>query len=332
MTTQTVQPTPDLIGALEPKPRRDLHPEAVDKLLTAAKQCVKSTPEWYAQRGTQGGRLWTDQQAHRLTEILRERVELFIATEIGQPIEPKHNLKEIPTHDARGYKRAEHTLPGHRAGIPAKTRGRRYPADPPTAAEIFALLSECDDTPTGMRLKALIGTIWRSGLRINEALALVEADLNPPSVTVRSGKGNKRRVSGMDPFGWQVLMPWVEWRREHLPPGPIFCVTSGATAGRGWHHSDVRACLHKLAKDAGVRKRCAPHQFRHALATEMAAEGVPVHLISRQLGHSNIGTTSTYLEGVRPEAVIEAVHERRAPSAAVPDLMAMVAAGRKVAA
>jgi integrase len=57
----------------------------------------------------------------------------------------------------------------------------------------------------------------------------------------------------------------------------------------------------------------APHQLRHAHAVEMAREGVPLIVIQRQLGHSNLGITSVYLQGIDSGEIIETVHARRAP-------------------
>ena len=69
----------------------------------------------------------------------------------------------------------------------------------------------------------------------------------------------------------------------------------------------------RLATQAGVRRRFAPHQLRHAHAVEMAREGVPLIVIQRQLGHSNLGITSVYLQGIDSGEIIETVHARRAP-------------------
>ena len=56
-----------------------------------------------------------------------------------------------------------------------------------------------------------------------------------------------------------------------------------------------------------------PHQLRHAHAVEMAREGVPLIVIQRQLGNSNLGITSVYLQGIDNAEIIETVHARRAP-------------------
>jgi integrase/recombinase XerD len=98
-----------------------------------------------------------------------------------------------------------------------------------------------------------------------------------------------------------------------LPVGPLFCIITGPTRGRQWSISAARAQLRDSAASAGVRRRFAPHQLRHAHAVELAHEGVPLVVIQRQLGHSNLGTTSVYLPGIDNAEIIEAVHARRAP-------------------
>jgi site-specific recombinase XerD len=56
-----------------------------------------------------------------------------------------------------------------------------------------------------------------------------------------------------------------------------------------------------------------PHQLRHAHAIEIAHEGVSLIVIQRQLGHSNLGITSIYPQGIDNAEIIEIVHARRAP-------------------
>jgi len=189
-----------------------------------------------------------------------------------------------------------------------------YPADPPTVDEIIAVMRQADDNRHGRRLRALIVVLWRGGLRIQEALSLAEPDLDPRrgSLLVRHGKGGRRREIGMDAWGWEQLRPWLLARRD-LPVGPLFCVIDGPTRGRPWSSAAVRVELRRLATHAGVRRRFAPHQLRHAHALELAREGVPLNIIQRQLGHANLGTTSIYLQGIDTEEIIAAVHTRRAP-------------------
>jgi integrase len=176
----------------------------------------------------------------------------------------------VPLLDAAGRRRSPATLPGFHVGRPPRNKGVRYPADPPTVEEIVAVMRAAGDRGHGQRLRALIIVLWRAGLRIHEALALTEADLDPRrgSLLVRRGKGGRRREVGMDVWAWKQLQPWVRVRLE-LPVGPLFCVINGATRGRPWSSAAARADLRRTAARAGVRRRFAPHQLRHAHAVEM---------------------------------------------------------------
>jgi site-specific recombinase XerD len=160
----------------------------------------------------------------------------------------------------------------------------------------------------------LIVILWRAGLRIQEALALAEADLDQRrgALLVRRGKGGRRREVGMDGWGWGELQPWLELRLQ-LPVGPLLCVFNGPTRGRHWSSAGARAHLRRTAVQARVRRRFAPHQLRHAHAVELAREGVPLIVIQRQLGHSNLGITSVYLQGIDNAGIIETVRARPQP-------------------
>jgi site-specific recombinase XerD len=190
----------------------------------------------------------------------------------------------------------------------------RYQADPPTVEEIVAVMRHTPDDRHGSRVRAMIVVLWRAGLRIQEALELAEHDLDHRrgSLLVRKGKGGRRREIGMDEWGCEHLRPWLA-ERTGLPVGPLFCIIDGPTRGRSWSGAAVRSEFRRLAAHAGVRRRFAPHQLRHAHALELAREGVPLNIIQRQLGHVNLGTTSIYLQGIDPEEIITAVRMRRAP-------------------
>ncbi len=120
------------------------------------------------------------------------------------------------------------------------TAGRRFPADPPRVEEIVAVMKAAGGSAYGLRLRALIVILWRAGLRISEALALAETDLEPArgSLVVRRGKGGKRREVGMDDWGWDQLHDWLELRQS-LPVGPLVCAISGPAAGRPWTDSSA---------------------------------------------------------------------------------------------
>jgi len=192
--------------------------------------------------------------------------------------------------DCAGRPRSPATTSSFHQGLPPRNKGRRYPPDPPTVEEIVAVMRAAGDSPEGVRLRGIIVVLWRAGLRISEGLALNETDLDPGrgSLLVRHGKGDKRREVGMDRWAWTHLDPWLELRRE-LPAGRLFCVLRGPTRGRPCAAAGIHAQLHHAAARAGIRRRFAPHQLRHAHAVEMSREGISLLVIQRQLGHADPG-------------------------------------------
>jgi site-specific recombinase XerD len=220
----------------------------------------------------------------------------------------------VPLLNAAGRRRAPVTLPGYLAGRPPRNKGLRYPPDPPTVEEIVAVMRQAGGGAHGARMRAFIVLLWRAGLRINEALTVTEHDLErgAGSVLVRHGKGGRRREVGMDPWGWDHLRPWLVLRMA-MPVGPLLRVIDGPTRGRPWASDAARAQLRRVAARAGVRRRFAPHQLRHAHAVELAHEGVPLNVIQRQLGHTNLGVTSIYQQGIDNAEIVATVHARKTP-------------------
>ena len=116
----------------------------------------------------------------------------------------------------------------------------------------------------------------------------------------------------MDRWAWEQLTPWLSYRAT-LPVGSLFCILRGATRGRPSSPPGFRRQLRDTAQRAGVRRRFAPHQLRHAHAVEMSREGVPIVVIQRRLGHADLAITSTYLRGIDNTEIVHTVHERPIP-------------------
>ncbi|MGI8592761.1 MAG: tyrosine-type recombinase/integrase, partial [Solirubrobacteraceae bacterium] len=107
-------------------------------------------------------------------------------------------------------------------------KDRRLPAELLSPDEVRALLRACSSrAPTGIRNRALIAVLYRGGLRISEALALLPKDVDSAqgTLTVLHGKGDRRRTVGMDPAAFALLERWVDRRRALGLSGrrPVFC-------------------------------------------------------------------------------------------------------------
>lgn len=190
-------------------------------------------------------------------------------------------------------------------------RGDKLPGEVFTRGEVRAILDACSLTAsTGVRNRALLTVLYRTGLRVSEALALGPADLDSQAATirVRCGKGGRERTVAMDAGGWDVLARWMDRRKLLGLSGHrlLFCTLAGERLATRY----VRALLRRLAAKAGIAKRVHAHGFRHTHAVELCEEGTDVRIISRQLGHRSLTTTVRYLDHLRPADVIRAIQKR----------------------
>jgi integrase len=83
-----------------------------------------------------------------------------------------------------------------------------------------------------------------------------------------------------------------------VPVRPLFCIIDGPTRGRPWSSANARVEFRRLAAQAGIRRRFAPHQLRHAHA--LSREGVPLNIIQRQLGHATSARRRSTFRGLTP--------------------------------
>jgi site-specific recombinase XerD len=131
---------------------------------------------------------------------------------------------------------------------------------------------------------------------------------------VLHGKGDKRRLVGIDTEACAVIELWLP-KRQALgvgPMRPLFCVCRKPHVGRAMNPSSVREHLPELAVRAGIQKRVHPHGLRHTFASELMREGVPLQHIQRLLGHADLRTTVRYLHDLNPTEAIAAVRARPA--------------------
>lgn len=196
---------------------------------------------------------------------------------------------------------------GHQPGQPATNKGRKFPPEPLTPGEVAAIIGGCSArSRSGIRNRALLTLLYRSGLRISEALALrpSDVDLTRRTCRVLHGKGDKATVRGFHPTADDALARWIDTRKGlGLRNGPLFCTLDGGPLQAQY----VRNLLSRLADSAGIDKRVHPHGLRHTFADELRAAGADVVVISKLLGHSSIAVTSRYLDHLTNHAAVSAL-------------------------
>lgn len=212
-----------------------------------------------------------------------------------------------------GVRRPSHsraTKAGFHTGRKPGNAGRKWPAEVLTPVEISLILNGCSATAsTGIRNRAIFTTLYRSGLRIAECLALWPKDVSEDgAVTVLCGKGGKRRVTGMDLEALKWVRVWEERRAELGLDDRHRLFTS--LHGTPLYASYVQSTLKRIARGAGITKRVHPHGLRHTFAFELASEGATLLDIQQLLGHSSAATTAHYINHLNPAAALATVRAR----------------------
>jgi integrase/recombinase XerC len=148
-------------------------------------------------------------------------------------------------------------------------------------------------SPAALRDRAILETLYSSGLRVSELVGLNWRDLDDEvgMVLVRSGKGNKDR---MVPIGEPALDALKAWRRA-MPvawelDGPVITNLRG---GRLTTRA-VENILTRRTVAAGLGTSITPHGLRHCFATHMLNAGADLRSIQEMLGHASLATTQRY--------------------------------------
>ena len=192
--------------------------------------------------------------------------------------------------------RENHILYNPASELQLPKQPKRLPRTILSVLEVEAILAEADPaTPQGVRDRAMLETLYSTGLRRMElpALAIYDVDLTRRLVMVREGKGRRDRVI---PIGERACA-WVEKylldARPQLLTGDtevLFVTDYGEPMTPELLANKVK----RYMDFAGIHKPGATHLFRHACATHMLENGADTRFIQAMLGHADLATTQIY--------------------------------------
>jgi site-specific recombinase XerD len=160
--------------------------------------------------------------------------------------------------------------------------------------------------------RAILTTIYASGLRVSEAVALRPADIDSSRMVLRvdQGKGRKDRYVMLSPRLLEVLRDY--WRIDRPRPW----LFPGDVADQRITKNAVEQACRKAHRAAGIDKPVTPHSPRHAFATHLLESGTDIRRIQLLLGHRSLATTSRYLK-VATSSLVSTV----SPFDQLPDLL-----------
>lgn len=166
-----------------------------------------------------------------------------------------------------------------------------------TVEEVNALFNAVDTSKKeGSRDLAMLVTMYSSGLRVSELLALKIEDISFSKriILVRSGKGNKQRSVPINMDALDIVSSYINKDRKQFPnhnKSPfVFLNKFGNPMSRNYFFVLVK----EYASKANIDKNIHPHTLRHSFATSLLENGVNIVALKAMLGHSHLETTQIY--------------------------------------
>lgn len=153
--------------------------------------------------------------------------------------------------------------------------------------EIKAMISETKN----LKHRVMIGLLYGSGLRMNEArkLKIIDVDLQRLQIRIVQGKGRKDRYVVLS----KLLAKGIgKYLTEEKPQVYLF---NGQTSGEPMGERSIQWIINEAVERAGIQKQTTCHTLRHTFATHLLENGTDLFSIKEQLGHSRIETTLVYL-------------------------------------
>lgn len=162
--------------------------------------------------------------------------------------------------------------------------------------EVERLLNAPDfSQPTGIRDRAMIETLYATGLRVSEliGLTLSEVNLEAGYVSVM-GKGSKERVTPLGETANVHIRTYTATARATILNGKISDALFITRLGRPMSRQAFWKLIRKYSLKANITKNISPHSLRHSFATHLLERGADLRSVQRMLGHSDISTTQIY--------------------------------------
>ena len=164
--------------------------------------------------------------------------------------------------------------------------------------EVTAIIDAIDmSTPHGQRNRAMLETLYASGLRVSELINLQLSNYYPNEGFIKViGKNNKERIVPIGEEAIKQIGYYCDYIRNHLPKIAEGHEDFIFLNRRGKHLT--RILVYQMIKEAtslaGIEKKVSPHTFRHSFATHLVEGGADLRAVQEMLGHESITTTEIY--------------------------------------
>jgi len=162
--------------------------------------------------------------------------------------------------------------------------------------DVNLLLNSPDQTTLlGMRDRAILETLYGSGLRVSELASLWHSCIDFDNRIVRvTGKGEKERLIPLTPASCEAIKIYLSARNAQHPESKSEPAVFLNHLGTPLSTRSIARLIEKYARQLAMMMNITPHQFRHSFATHMLNNGADIRAVQEMLGHSNLATTQIY--------------------------------------
>ena len=184
-----------------------------------------------------------------------------------------------------------------------------------TEADVEALLAAPDVAqPLGLRDRAMLETLYATGLRVSELVRLKNAEVSLDMGVVRIfGKGSKERLVPLGEEAADWLQRYAADARPALLRGRAADEVFVTAQGQGMTRQAFWYVVKRHAAQAIPGRSLSPHTLRHAFATHLLNHGADLRVVQMLLGHADISTTQIYTHVARER--LKALHQKHHPRA-----------------
>jgi len=250
----------------------------------------------------EGFESWLRTQHAVLGAATRAQLQNYLATCVGRGARPRTTARLLSSL-RRFYQyllREQLISEDPTALIESPKLGRPLPKSLSEEQVESLLLAPNTETALGLRDRAMLETLYATGLRVSELVGLVvqQADLQAGVVKV-IGKGDKERLVPLGEEAIEWLQRYLNEARARLLHGQtsdaLFPTARGAAMTRQafWHN------LKRYARLAAIETHLSPHTLRHAFATHLLNHGADLRVVQMLLGHVDLSTTQIYTQVAR---------------------------------
>ncbi len=258
--------------------------------------------------------IWLEKKGLALDEATRADLLAYLAANVRSGLSPRSSARHLSTLRRfyrylliQGRTQADPT-----ADVRSPVIGRPLPKNISEQGVEKLLSTPPRDTALGSRDRAMLETMYASGLRVSELVGLTLNELDLTTGLVRVvGKGGRERIVPLGEEASESLREYLGQARSDLLKTQLTDAVFVTRRGGPMTRQAFWQLIKRYAQQAGIGEEFSPHSLRHAFATHLLNHGADLRSVQMLLGHTDLSTTQIYTHVAR--ARLQSLHGTHHP-------------------